>query len=139
MVNEARQKIAEEEEKRRREKEFQRKYQETVYQENLANIARKEKAKLDNFAEDKRIIAEREAQIERERQLREAELQFRMQRSTEGPAHHIVQKIATIKKQHDDQFYQELAQGDNSLNRQLKASEDGKRLLLLLLIEAYLL
>jgi hypothetical protein len=53
MVNNAKKLIAEEEQKRRRDKEYQKKYQDTVYQENLNNIERKQKAKMDNFAEDR--------------------------------------------------------------------------------------
>ena len=119
--------VAEEEEKRRREKEYQKKYQETVFQENLASIERKQKAKSDSHAEDRRIIEERERQLERDRKRHEDEVNFRLQRSTEGPAHFIVQKIVDARKEQDANLYQTISQAPNLLNKQLKASEDAAR------------
>jgi hypothetical protein len=62
-----------------------------VYQDNLESIARKQRFKMETQAEEKRIIEERERQLEVEKKRHEAEVNFRLQRSTEGPAHFIVQ------------------------------------------------
>ena len=51
---------------------------------------------MDTFAEDKRIIEENERQFQKEQKRREQALANKIQRSTEGPAHHVVQVSAVV-------------------------------------------
>jgi hypothetical protein len=53
MVNNAKKMIVEDEMKKIKEKEYHKKYQDTVFHDNLENQARRQKAKSDSFAEDK--------------------------------------------------------------------------------------
>lgn len=62
-----------------------------------------------------------------QQQRREQELADRVKRSTEGPAHHIVQKIVELKQTQEDALYTTLFHADNSLNRQLQNSEEAAR------------
>jgi hypothetical protein len=75
----------------------------------------------------RRIISERNAQIEREKKRHDDEVNFRLQRSSEGPAHFIVQKIVEVKSKKENEFYTQVMNSDNLLNKQLKASEDAAR------------
>ncbi len=110
--------------KKQKERDAQKAYQEAMYQENLDNIARKQKLKQDSFSEDKKINAEREQQWIRDEQRKINEANFRLQRSTEGPAHLIVQKIVDLKRDKDNEMYQTIFHQENNLNKQLKSSED---------------
>lgn len=47
-----------------------------------------------------------------------------MKQSSEGPAHYIFKEIVKLKNQHDEQLHQHIYQAENSLNKQLKDSED---------------
>lgn len=126
MVNNAKKLMALDELKKDKVRDAAKHYQEQMYQENLDNIARKQKQKQDSFDEDKRINRQREEQYRREDQRKRDELAFRMKQSSEGPAHHIVDKINKMKKIKEDQFYDEIFRGENNLNKQLKSSEDGE-------------
>jgi hypothetical protein len=123
MVNQAKQWIAEEEEKKARNRSLMKEYQDKIYQENLDNIRRRQENKHNSHAEDKRIIEEQERIYQRERARRDEEMSQRVKRSTEGPAHHIVQKIVDLKLQKDNELYSTLFHADNSLNKQLYTSE----------------
>jgi hypothetical protein len=74
----------------------------------------------------RRVIAEQERMFQTNLKRKADEIALRAKRSTEGPAHHIVQKIVELKTENDQQFYEHIFKAENSLNKQLKASEDGK-------------
>lgn len=99
-------------------------YQESMFKENMDNIARKQKLKNDSFSEDKKINAEREKQWIRDEQRKISEANFRLKRSTEGPAHFIVDKIVEMRRKKEDELHDFLYHQDNLLNKQLKQSED---------------
>ncbi len=126
MVSNAKKLMALDALKKDKERENAKQYQEQMYQENLYNIERKQKMKLDSFSEDKRINREREEQYRRDDQRKKDENEQRLKQSSEGPAHHIVEKIAVMKKKKDDALYDEIFRQENNLNKQLKASEDGQ-------------
>jgi hypothetical protein len=71
----------------------------------------------------RRIIEEQERIYQRERARREEEMSQRVKRSTEGPAHHIVQKIVDLKQKKEDELHSTLFHAENSLNKQLYTSE----------------
>lgn len=113
--------------KKDKQREAAKSYQEQMFQENLDNIARKQKQKQDSFAEDKRINRQREEQLRRDDQRKRDEFEMRMKQSSEGPAHHIVDKINKMRKIKEDEFYEEIFRGDNNLNTQLKTSEEAAK------------
>jgi len=127
MINNAKRLLAEEEEKKNRDRDLMRKYQATIYEENLRNTERKAQIKLLTQAEDRRIIAEQERQFQREQSRRQQELEQRVKQSSDGPAHHVVAKILELKEQEERQFFGTLLGSENSLNKQLKTSEDLAR------------
>eukprot|EP01031_Cornospumella_fuschlensis_P040270 gene40270-49069_t len=91
MIRKARDAVHDEEERQRKHRDFMKAYQDKIYQENLDDLRRKQENKLKSQEEDKRIIEENENQYRKEMERRERELQAKMVRSTEGPAHHIVE------------------------------------------------
>mmetsp|Transcript_13745 Transcript_13745/g.30307 ORF Transcript_13745/g.30307 Transcript_13745/m.30307 type:complete len:534 (-) Transcript_13745:226-1827(-) len=125
MINKAKQAIAAEEQKKVDGKEYHKRYADVLFQENLANIERKANLKKNDFAEDKRIIRENDAQYYKEMQRREEALKKKITRSSEGPAHHVVQQIVDQRKEHDEAFYGRLFATENTMNSQLKMSEDA--------------
>lgn len=127
MVNNAKKYLAEEEEKRARERMRMKEYQDKIYQENLDNIRRRQENKQNSHSEDRRIIEEQERIFRREQQRREQEMNERVKRSTEGPAHHIVEKIVELRRNKEDELYNSLFAAENSLNKQLYASESAAK------------
>eukprot|EP01034_Spumella_vulgaris_P026649 gene26649-33258_t len=128
MINKAKQLIALDEQKKADEKAFHKARQEALFQENVVNLERKQRERLKQFSEDKRIIAENDKQFLREQKRREDALQSKLKRGSEGPAHHIVEHIVQAKRDKEEQFYEQLFKTDNGLNKQLKASEDAAHL-----------
>jgi hypothetical protein len=53
MINQAKKLLQLDEEKKQQQRAFMKHYQDTIYQENLDNIERKQRHKLGSFAEDK--------------------------------------------------------------------------------------
>eukprot|EP00981_Chlorochromonas_danica_P008213 scaffold2062_cov181-Ochromonas_danica.AAC.17 len=125
MISHAKQMMQAEEAKRQADRDYQRRYQETIYEENVVNLRRRELEKAKAQEEDRRIIAENERQHAIEQARREEEFRRKMKKSTEGPAHHMVQNILSLKNAREEAFFQTLIDRGNSLNKQLYASEEG--------------
>ena len=53
MINKAKKLIQDEEQRKKDDKVYHQRYQETLYNENLENLERKQKERLKQFAEDK--------------------------------------------------------------------------------------
>lgn len=90
---------------------------------------------------------------------REQEFNAKMTKSSEGPAHHVVQvivyfvlslqrmqlsqpelqSIVELKRQRENEFFQTLQQNENSLNKQLQESEEGTYLTLLSVLVKHLI
>eukprot|EP01039_Chlorochromonas_danica_P001408 gene1406-1531_t len=127
MISHAKQMMQAEEAKRQADRDYQRRYQETIYEENVVNLRRRELEKAKAQEEDRRIIAENERQHAIEQARREEEFRRKMKKSTEGPAHHMVQNILSLKNAREEAFFQTLIDRGNSLNKQLYASEEALR------------
>uniref|UniRef100_A0A7S3GV59 Trichohyalin-plectin-homology domain-containing protein n=1 Tax=Spumella elongata TaxID=89044 RepID=A0A7S3GV59_9STRA len=125
MINKAKELIAAEERKKQEDKEYHKHYQEVLFKENQENLARKAEERARAFAEEKRIIAENDRQFQREQARREQDLAQKLVRTSEGPAHHIVQQIIDEKRKKEKEFFDNLFRGNNMLNTQLKRSEDA--------------
>lgn len=123
MINKDNQSVVQEHEKKKRMMEYNRQYQERLYQENLDAIARKERQKREYAEEIKRIDQENERQFQREQQRRQQEFNNKMAKSTEGPAHHIVNQITEQKRQKELAYEQYLISKENGLSSQLLLSE----------------
>lgn len=124
MVNKAKAAIQEEARKKEASKEYHKKYQDDVYQDNLIRLARKEAEKQRDWAETKQIINKKQAMDDAEAAKRKKENDNRLFKSSEGPAHRIVQEIKERQAVNQDKFYNHLiAQGDQ-LNLTLMKSED---------------
>lgn len=124
MVNKAKAAIVQEAKAKESSKIYHKNYQDAVYQDNIARLARKEKEKLDDWADTKRIIQQKEAMDDKELRRRKEENASRLNKSVEGPAHKIVDAINKRKKINQDKFYQDLINKGDTLNLTLLKSED---------------
>jgi len=113
--------------KKEEDKKSAQAFQDIVYQDNLESLERKRIHRLNNFAEDKRIINEYERQRLAEIERRKKENELRLSRSTEGPAHHVVHHLVEEKSKYDKQFYDHIYTAENMLNKQLKESDDAAK------------
>lgn len=125
MICAAKQKAEEEEGKKKDLKRIMKIDQERRYQENLEALKRKEAHRQKLLDEEKRLAREAEERAQREQRRRDADLQVKLVRTTEGPVHAINRDIMAVTKAREEQFYKNNESVPNSLNLQLQQSEDG--------------
>lgn len=124
MVNKAKALIALEEKQKQESKAYHKNYQDQVYKDNLIRLEKKEKERQFNFAEDRRTIAESEAQYIKTMTRKEKENFDRLNKASEGPAHKLYETIIDHKGKNDNDFYSTHINKPDTLYTQLQKSED---------------
>jgi hypothetical protein len=123
-INKVKAEIAVEEKKVADKKAVEAKRLERLFQENQANLRRKEELRQKQFEEDRRIFREAEAAAKREDARRAFDLAKKTKQTTDGPAHGVTRQIKESFKTKEETFYSTLYTTDNLLNKQLLGSEE---------------
>jgi hypothetical protein len=127
MIQKAQYMIQLEEEKKREKKELEAKRQAEAYQENLDSIARKAALKQWNNEENKRIFAVAEKMYQTNENKKQQARDLKTKQATDGPAHKVVHELVTMTRAAQDDYYNRLANAPNTLNNQLKNTEDWSK------------
>jgi hypothetical protein len=127
MVNKAADAMKDDDIKKAQLKAYNKAYQDSVYQDNLIRQAKLLKEKQDDWEDTKKIIRTQEEMQEKEQARRDRENRIRLERSSEGPAHKVVEQIKILKSRNEDHLYHNLVAHGDKLNEQLLKSEvEGK-------------
>lgn len=124
MVLQAKLLLAEDEKKKMLKKQHEAEMNAQLARENLENLARKSLERKKQHEEERRAVREAEKMHEEQEMRRKQEVE-RIQRKALGPVYEIAQKIASSKRLHNEKLYSSLLKAENSLNKQLKESEDA--------------
>lgn len=115
-----------ERQKQQKKRDFQKKLTETLYQENVVLIAERERKKQEKFLADRAYVKETDAKFEREEKARVDEVAKRFKRAAvDGPASQTTLMIKMAAAKSTEDTFERLRLAENSLNKQLKATEEA--------------
>lgn len=109
----------------RRQKQEQIARTESLFKENVKKIEEQVRSKHAKDKADIAYVKEVDAKFEREDAFRKAEVEKRFKKAnSDGPANVVTMQLKELEKQERERMYETFRDAENSLNRQLKKSED---------------
>jgi hypothetical protein len=115
-----------ERQKLERKKEEQIKLTEKLFKENLELTAERARKKEEKFKADRAYVKETDAKFEREEASRRADVARMFNKAnSDGPATQVTKKIKEDFARNTEDMFTRFRNAENSLNHQLKASEDA--------------
>ena len=115
-----------ERQKAQRKKDHQIKLNENLFKENLELVEIRARKKEEKFKADRAYVKETDAKFEREEAGRRADVAKMFNKAnSDGPATQITKKIKEDFAKNTEEMFTKFRNAENSLNHQLKSSEDA--------------